>query len=81
MRSDERMQVVSGPHQKRTVHFEAPPKAAADEKGRGLEDQLNDFLAWLKKSESDKSLDPILRAAQAHLWRRAISPGCQACQS
>lgn len=74
LRGDERMQVVSGPHQKRTVHFEAPPKTVADEKGGGLEDQLNDFLAWLKFSESDKSLDPILRAAQAHLWFVTLHP-------
>ena len=46
LRGDDPMQVVSGPHQKRTVHFEAPPKTAVDENGKSLEDQLNEFLAW-----------------------------------
>ena len=74
LRGDEIMQVVSGPHQKRTVHFEAPPKTATEKNGKNLEDQLNDFLAWLQKSETDKSLDPILRAAQAHLWFVTLHP-------
>jgi Fic family protein len=74
LRGDEPMQVVSGPHQKRTVHFEAPPKAATEKNGKNLEDQLNDFLAWLQKSDTDNSLDPILRAAQAHLWFVTLHP-------
>lgn len=74
LRGDEPMQVVSGRIDKQTVHFEAPPKTAADENSISLEDQLNDFLAWLQKSEADKSLDPILRAAQAHLWFVTLHP-------
>ena len=74
LRGNEPMQVVSGRIGKRTVHFEAPPKTAADGKGKSLEHQLNDFLAWLQASESDKSLDPILRAAQAHLWFVTLHP-------
>lgn len=74
LRGDEPMQVVSGPHQKRTVHFEAPPKTAVNKRGKNLEDQLNDFLTWLQKSEADKTLDPILRAAQAHLWFVTLHP-------
>ena len=74
LRGDEPMQVVSGPHQKRTVHFEAPPKTAVNENGKSLEDQLNEFLAWLQSSKSDKTLDPILRAAQAHLWFVTLHP-------
>ena len=31
-------------------------------------------MAWLQASESDKSLDPILRAAQAHLWFVTLHP-------
>jgi len=74
LRGDDLMQVVSGPHQKRTIHFEAPPKTAADENGKSLEDQLDDFLAWLQVSAADKTLDPILRAAQAHLWFVTLHP-------
>ena len=61
------MQVVSGPHNKRKQHFEAPPR-------KGLEEQLTTFLDWLAVSESDKALDPILRAAQAHLWFVTLHP-------
>lgn len=72
LRDDEPMQVVSGPHQKRTLHFEAPPKTASN--GKNLKDQLNDFLVWLHASATDKTLDPILRAAQAHLWFITLHP-------
>ncbi len=74
LRGDEPMQVVSGPHQKRTIHFEAPPKTAVDKNSKNLEQQLNDFLAWLQESQQDKTLDPILRAAQAHLWFVTLHP-------
>ena len=67
LRGDTPMQVVSGPHHKRTLHFEAPPRT-------GLETQLNAFLDWLAASESDNTLDPILRAAQAHLWFVTLHP-------
>lgn len=74
LRDENVMQVVSGPLQKRTVHFEAPPKTAADENSVGLEEQLNTFLHWLQASRADKTLDPILRAAQAHLWFVTLHP-------
>ena len=74
LRGDEPMQVVSGPHQKRTVHFEAPPKKATDARGKDLEGQLNEFLDWLQLSKTDNTLDPILRAAQAHLWFITLHP-------
>jgi Fic family protein len=74
LRGDDPMQVVSGPHQKRTIHFEAPPKTATGDSGQDLEDQLNHFLMWLQTSEADKTLDPILRAAQAHLWFVTLHP-------
>ena len=67
LRGDEPMQVVSGPHNKRKQHLEAPPR-------KGLEEQLTTFLDWLAVSESDKALDPILRAAQAHLWFVTLHP-------
>jgi Fic family protein len=74
LRGDDLMQVVSGPHQNRTIHFQAPPKFVVDEKDKSLEDQLNEFLTWLQTSETDKTLDPILRAAQAHLWFVTLHP-------
>lgn len=74
LRGEDVMQVVSGPLQKRTVHFEAPPKTAADENSAGLEEQLNTFLHWLQASRADKTLAPILRAAQAHLWFVSLHP-------
>jgi Fic family protein len=67
LRGDEPMQVVSGPHQKRTIHFEAPPR-------EGLEDQLNTFLTWLDASKNNTTLDPILRAAKAHFWFVTLHP-------
>lgn len=67
LRGDEPMQVVSGPENKRKVHFEAPPR-------KGLEQQLEAFLVWLNSSRDDVTLDPILRAAQAHLWFVTLHP-------
>lgn len=67
LRGDEPMQVVSGPHHKRTVHFEAPPR-------KGLENQINDFLTWLAESRTDTSLDPLLRAGIAHFWFVTLHP-------
>ncbi len=67
LRGDAPMQVVSGPINKRTVHFEAPPK-------EGLYEQLSTFLIWLADSANDPSLDPILRAAKAHFWFVTLHP-------
>lgn len=67
LRGHEPMQVVSGPHYKRTVHFEAPPK-------EGLEAQLDNFLSWLSDSRSDTLLDPLLRAGLAHFWFVTLHP-------
>lgn len=67
LRGDEPMQVVSGPHNKRKLHFEAPPR-------KGLEQQLSQFLNWLTESANDPSLDPTLRAALAHLWFVTLHP-------
>ena len=49
------------------MHFEAPPR-------QGFEQQLKDFLQWLEVSQTDAALDPILRAAQAHLWFVTLHP-------
>ena len=72
LRDSEPMQVVSGPYHKRTIHFEAPPLHDAD--GKSLQQQLDMFLEWLRESETDKILDPVFRAAQAHLWFVTLHP-------
>jgi Fic family protein len=58
------MQVVSGPIGRERVHFEAP---AAER----LPEEMASFLAWF---ESTEKLDPVLKAAIAHLWFVTIHP-------
>lgn len=72
LRGEDAMQVVSGPHHKRTVHFVAPPKNS--DTGNSLEQQLTEFLHWLQASRNDAASDPILRAAQAHFWFITLHP-------
>jgi len=67
LRGPELMQVVSGPVNKRVVHFEAPPR-------EGLEKRVQNFLQWLESSKSDELLPPVLRAALAHLWFVTLHP-------
>lgn len=67
LRGDAPMQVVSGSINNPKVHFQAPPRA-------GLEKELQTFLTWMAASERDKQVDPILRAAVAHLWFVTIHP-------
>lgn len=58
------MQVVSGPVQRRRVHFEAPP---ADR----LDREIAGFLAWFNDVQD---LDPFLKAGLAHLWFEVLHP-------
>jgi Fic family protein len=58
------MQVVSGAVGHETVHFEAP---AADR----LPGEMRGFLAWFN---DEMALDPVLKAAIAHLWFVTIHP-------
>ncbi len=67
LRGEEPMQVVSGRIDRPIVHFEAPPRA-------GLEEQLDDFLAWFERSRNDANLDPLLRAGIAHFWFVTLHP-------
>ncbi|AOE86065.1 Fic family protein [Pseudomonas sp. TCU-HL1] len=67
LRGEEPMQVVSGRIDRPIVHFEAPPRA-------GLEEQLDDFLAWFERSRNDANLDPLLRAGIAHFWFITLHP-------
>ena len=59
------MQVVSGPVGRERVHFEAPQ---ADR----LEVEIDRFLLWFETPRP--ALDPVLRAAVAHLWFVTIHP-------
>ncbi len=58
------MQVVSGALGNERVHFEAP---AADR----LSDEMQVFLDWFNAKDD---LDPVLKAAIAHLWFVTIHP-------
>ncbi|SOB95900.1 Fic family protein [Stappia indica] len=58
------MQVVSGPFGREKVHFEAPPASR-------VAGEMAAFLEWF---DSPDTLDPVLRAAIAHLWFVTIHP-------
>jgi Fic family protein len=58
------MQVVSGAIGKERVHYEAPKAALVNGEMRG-------FLEWF---ESRPDMDPVLKAALAHLWFVTIHP-------
>jgi len=58
------MQVVSGPFDRRKVHYEAPPAARVPE-------DMHRFLNWF---EAPGSTDPLLIAGRAHLWFVTIHP-------
>jgi Fic family protein len=59
------MQVVSGPIGRERVHFQAP---AADR----LDVEMMAFFEWF--NTKDLALDPVLKAAVAHLWFVTIHP-------
>jgi Fic family protein len=61
--ADGPMQVASGPIGKQTVHFEAPAAAR-------LPFEMARFLRWFK----EKRMDPVLKAAVAHLWFVTVHP-------
>ena len=58
------MQVVSGPHGKEKVHYQAPH---ADR----LKSEMQAFLTWF---ESGSGTDPVMVAAIAHFWFVTIHP-------
>jgi len=58
------MQVVSGPVGRERVHFEAPAAVRLDQEMRRL-------LEWFN---SDATMEPVLKAALAHLWFVTIHP-------
>lgn len=58
------MQVVSGAIGREKVHFEAP-------KSNVLEKEMTLFLKWFNE---ETKIDPVLKAAIAHLWFITIHP-------
>jgi Fic family protein len=63
------MQVVSGPIQKRTVHFEAPPSSR-------VPDEMEQFMVWFNDTASDgkNPLPALTRAGIAHLYFVCVHP-------
>lgn len=61
---DDAMQVTSGPMGKETIHFEAP---SADK----VPTEMNTFFDWFNLNQD---VDPVLKAAFAHLWFVTIHP-------
>ncbi len=58
------MQVVSGPMNRRRVHFEAPP-------AKRLVKEMTRFIDWVNTNANDP---PILKAGLAHLWFVTLHP-------
>lgn len=58
------MQVVSGPIGKERVHFEAPSQDR-------IAAEMARFLEWFN---ADSKIDPVLKAAVAHLWLVTVHP-------
>ena len=63
-KSGEPMQVVSGPMGREMVHFEAP-------EDQRVPKEMTRFLKWLN---SPVEIDPVIKAAIAHLWFVTIHP-------
>lgn len=60
----EPMQVVSGAMGREKVHYEAPVSETVPA-------MMDEFLTWIN---AEQNVDPILKAAVAHLWFVAIHP-------
>jgi Fic family protein len=58
------MRVVSGDYGRERVHFEAPLAGKLDA-------EMTAFLAWFN---ADDRIDPVIKAALAHLWFVTIHP-------
>jgi len=58
------MQVVSGPMGRETVHFQAPDADI-------LQDEMVHFIKWFN---TETNIDPVIKAAIAHLWFVTIHP-------
>jgi Fic family protein len=61
------MQVVSGPIGRERVHYEAPAAAR-------LPEEMQRLIDWFNGKNVDRVIDPVLKAALAHLWFVNIHP-------
>ena len=61
---DDPMQVVSGPMGREMIHYEAPGSEL-------LNKEMKLFFDWFNK---EYSIDPVMKAAVAHLWFVTIHP-------
>lgn len=64
-KGEEPMQVVSGAMGHEVVHYEAPPSSA-------VPGMMKSFFSWVE--EENPTIDPVIKAAIAHLWFVAIHP-------
>lgn len=64
-KGEEPMQVVSGMLGNQTVHYQAPESSR-------VEDMMDDFLTWFNQAQP--LMDPLVKAAIAHLWFVTIHP-------
>lgn len=58
------MQIVSGPHGRETVHYEAPDASS-------LTAEMGSFIRWFNTGPAE---DWLVKAALAHLWFETIHP-------
>lgn len=67
LRGEAPMQIVSGPINKPKIHYQAPARAV-------LEKELAGFIDWFNESQTNPSIDPLMRAAISHLWLVTLHP-------
>jgi Fic family protein len=58
------MQVISGPFERRIIHFQAPGSHL-------IQSEMESFMYWFNNNDS---VDPFLKAAITHLWFITIHP-------
>ena len=58
------MQVISGAYGREKVHYTAPP-------AERITQEMSVFLDWFNQPPT---IDPVLKAAQAHLWFVTLHP-------
>lgn len=63
-KGEDPMQVVSGPLGKEKIHYEAPPSSMVPQ-------MMQELLQWINQTQP---MDPIVKAAVAHLWFVSIHP-------
>jgi len=63
------MRVVSGSIGRERVHYEAP-------EAKRLKSEMKHFLSWFngKSVKGNKSMDPVIKSAIAHLWFVTLHP-------